>query len=63
MSTLRTKESLRIAKANPCPECKSNKSWVRGGVPSRKGIKRRLICVMCGKTYYPKGEDMWVEKF
>ena len=64
MGTIRTRANQRIADRNPCPECgPGTRVWMKGGTPTAKGIKRRMLCFECGKTYYPKGEDMWVKKF
>lgn len=40
-----------------CPECKSQKVWAKGRVPSRTGPKQRYVCFSCGRTFYkPKSE-------
>lgn len=40
-----------------CPECKSQKVWAKGLVPSRSGPKQRYVCFTCGRTFYkPKVE-------
>ena len=40
-----------------CPECKSQRVWAKGQVPSRTGPKQRYVCFTCGRTFYkPKVE-------
>jgi len=51
----------QVAKKDACPDCESRHIWLKGVVPSRKGLKVRLWCAECGRTYYPKGKDLWAE--
>ena len=40
-----------------CPECKGQRTWRKGQVPSRQGPKQRYVCFDCGGTFYkPKVE-------
>lgn len=57
-----SEEHKKIAKKDACPDCASRHIWLKGKTPSRSGQKVRLVCVDCGRTYYPKGEVKWVEK-
>ena len=35
-----------------CPECGSQKTWLKGLVPARGGPKQRYVCFDCGRTFY-----------
>jgi len=35
-----------------CPECKSQRTWLKGQVPTRSGPKQRYLCVDCGASFY-----------
>ena len=64
MTTLRTKSNQGIVDRNPCPDCgPGTRVWLKGGTPIDGGIKRRMVCFKCGRSYYAQGKDMWVVKF
>jgi len=55
-----TEQHKQVYEENACPDCGSLWVWLKGWQPARGGMKRRLLCVKCGRTYIPKVEqDDW----
>ena len=40
-----------------CPEGHT-KVWMKGKVPSRKGLKTRYVCYTCGRSFYKGAADV-----
>ena len=45
-------ESKLVDKKHACPNCSSRSVWKKGKTPTRKGQRKRYVCVDCGRTFY-----------